>query len=66
MEKQIDPVQQLRKLVKTLGTQRAAAGALGVGPSIVNDMLSGKRGVSKKVLGKLGLKRVVVRTQRSA
>ena len=62
----IDPIAQLRKRVATHGTQRQAAKALGVSTSLVNEMLSGKRGITPHVLGQLGLKRVVVRTRRAA
>ena len=66
MAKYIDPIAQLAKWVKACGTQRQAASALGVSTSLVNEMLSGRRNITPHVLGQLGLKRVVVRTRRSA
>ena len=62
MEK--NPQRQLERLVDQLGSQTAAAQALGIGPSYFGDLLRGHRNVSDRVLTKLGLRRIVVRKRK--
>jgi len=62
MEK--NPQRQLERLVDQLGSQAAAAQALGIGPSYFGDLLRGHRNVSDRVLTKLGLRRIVVRKRK--
>ncbi|MDA1095365.1 MAG: helix-turn-helix transcriptional regulator [Acidobacteria bacterium] len=57
----IDPITHLRRLVRDLGSQQAAAAALGIGPSYLSDLLRGRRECSVAILKKLHLRRVVVR-----
>ena len=56
----ISPILRLERLVRDLGSQRAAAQSLGIGPSYFGDLLRGRRDCSLTVLRKLGLRRVVV------
>lgn len=57
----MDPAKQaIRELIDEKGTQAAAAEALGISPSFINDILHGKRNISKPVLTKLGFERVTV------
>lgn len=56
----ISPIARLERLVRDLGSQRAAAQSLGIGASYFNDLLRGRRDCSLEVLRKLGLRRVVV------
>jgi DNA-binding transcriptional regulator YdaS (Cro superfamily) len=62
MEK--NPQHHLERLVDELGSQAAAAQALGIGPSYFGDLLRGRRNVSDRVLTKLGLRRIVVRERK--
>ena len=59
-----NPQRQMERLVSQLGSQVAAAAALGIGPSYFCDLLRGRRNVSDAVLRKLGLRRIVVRQPR--
>jgi plasmid maintenance system antidote protein VapI len=61
-----DPVKVLRRLVKTLGTQRAAAAGLGISVNYMSDLINGRRDCSDRILAKLQLKRVIVTTRRKA
>ena len=56
----ISPIARLERLVRDLGSQRAAAQSLGIGASYFGDLLRGRRDCSLVVLRKLGLRRVVV------
>ncbi len=56
-----NPQLQMERLVSELGSQAAAAAALGIGPSYFSDLLRGRRNVSDSMLRKLGLRRIVVR-----
>jgi DNA-binding transcriptional regulator YdaS (Cro superfamily) len=62
----VDPAVALRRLVRTFGTQRAAADILGVTPSYFHDLLRGRRSCSDRILGKLHLRRVIVAVRRKA
>jgi hypothetical protein len=55
-----DPVKALRRLVKTLGTQRSAAAGLGISVNYFSDLINGRRDCSDRILAKLKLKRVIV------
>ena len=61
-----DPVKALRRLVKTLGTQRAAAAGLGISVNYMSDLINGRRDCSDRILAKLQLKRVIVTARRKA
>jgi plasmid maintenance system antidote protein VapI len=56
----VNPIIRLEQLVHRHGSQRAAATALGVGPSYFCDLLRGRRNCSDAILKKLRLKRVVI------
>jgi len=58
-----DPVKALRRLVETLGTQRAAAAGLGISVNYFSDLINGRRDCSDRILAKLHLKRVIVATR---
>jgi plasmid maintenance system antidote protein VapI len=53
------PHEALRKLVRELGSQKAAAKKLGFAPSFINDVLQGRREMTEALAAKLGFKRVV-------
>lgn len=53
------PYAALRKLIDTLGSQKAAADKLGFTPQFINDVLKGRREMTEALAGKLGFKRVV-------
>jgi plasmid maintenance system antidote protein VapI len=53
------PHDALRRLVKELGSQKAAAKKLGFTPSFINDVLQGRREMTEALASKLGFKRVV-------
>lgn len=57
-------VQELMQLVKKHGTQKAAAGAIGIHPSYLGEMLAGSRDISDNVLEKLGMTRVSVHVRK--
>lgn len=57
----VNPITRLERLVRDLGSQQAAAAALGIGASYFSDLLRGRRECSKPILKKLNLRRVVVR-----
>ena len=56
-----NPLEVLRALVAQYPTQRAAAKALAVSQPFLHDLLNGRRTFSDKMLGKLGLRRAVVK-----
>lgn len=53
----------LQKFRAEYPSQRDAATELGISQAFLNDMLNGKRNVSKRVLSKLGLESVVVKAR---
>jgi len=53
-----DPVAELQRWVRQYGTAKAAADALGLSSSYMNDLLHRRRRCSDSVLAKLGLQRV--------
>jgi len=59
-----DPIKVLRRLVKTLGSQRAAAAGLGISVNYMSDLINGRRSCSDRILTKLKLRRVIVATRR--
>lgn len=59
--KQIDPVAELRRVVQESGSQSEAARRLEVSGVYVHDLLSGKRGFSKRMLAKLGLRAIIIK-----
>ena len=54
---------ELEKCVAKAGSQKEAARLLGISTQYLNDLLRGRREASARVLGKLGLRRVVVRNK---
>lgn len=56
-----DPVACLREAVIKAGSQTAYAEATGLPQSYVSDVLNGHKPASERLLGILGLKRVVVK-----
>jgi predicted transcriptional regulator len=60
VEIDIDALDRVRAFVAKSGSQRAAAKALGVSLAFVNQMLSGKVPVSKRILAQLGLRRTII------
>ena len=52
-----EKLQELRDKYTTLGN---AASALSVSKQYLSDMLQGRRDISPRILGKLGLKRTVI------
>lgn len=57
---EVDPIARLRAWVDQYPTQQAAATAMGITPSYLSEMLSGKRYVSTKTLALLGLREAVI------
>ena len=55
-----DAAEALRAVVKSQGTQLAAAKRLGCSEAYVSDLLRGRRGFSDEMLGKLGLRRTII------
>jgi DNA-binding transcriptional regulator YdaS (Cro superfamily) len=55
-----DPVTELRQQVKAKGSQKAVADGLAISPSLLNDILKGKRNVSESLAARLGYERVIV------
>lgn len=61
MEDITDPArEELERLIAKVGTQKAAADKLGLSTSVVNDIVLGRRPISRNVLGKLGYERVTI------
>ncbi len=58
-----DPRKTLEQVVKEAGTQRAAADKLDISQQYLCDLLSGRRPFSEKMLAKLGLESVIVRSR---
>lgn len=57
--------QELRDRIKSYGTQRAAARAIGVSDAYVSDALTGQRPIGPAFLDWLGYDRVVVYVSRN-
>lgn len=55
-----DVLDRIRREVKACGTQQAFAAKIGVTQGYINDILKRKREPGPKVLGSLGLEKVVV------
>lgn len=56
-----DPArEELEKLIAKAGSQKAAADHLDISTSLINDIVLGKRNISRTVLNKLGCERVIV------
>lgn len=53
------PHNALRRLIRELGSQKAAAKRLGFTPQFINDVLQGRREMTEALASKLGYKRVV-------
>ncbi len=60
MKAEVDAVAALQQLVNKAGSQAAAAERLQVVPSVVSEMLKGRRKFSDAMLAKLGLRRTVI------
>ena len=58
--KPVEPLAALKSFVANYPTQKAAAGALGIGSSHLGSLLKGRRKIHDGILKKLGLKRIVV------
>lgn len=56
-----DPIDALDEAATKHGSVSAFARSAGLPPSYVHDVISGRRPASEKLLGALGLKRVVVK-----
>ena len=61
-----DPITELKAFVARYPTQQAAAQAIGISPPMMVDLLRGRRTFSERVLGQLGLTRIVVRKPAAA
>ena len=53
------PHNALRRLIRELGSQKAAAEKLGFTPQFINDVLRGRREMTEALASKLGYKRIV-------
>jgi predicted transcriptional regulator len=51
------PIEELKRLVREAGSQRAACALLGVSQAYVSDLLHGRRTFSDAVLLKMGLEK---------
>lgn len=60
MAKEVNALSALRQYVAAFPTQVAASEELGIKPSYMSDLLSGKRLISDRILDKLKLRRTVV------
>jgi plasmid maintenance system antidote protein VapI len=58
-----DPQEAIRAFVRGFETQAAAARALGISSQYLNDLLSGQRRCSDRLLSKLNLRRIVVQAE---
>jgi transcriptional regulator with XRE-family HTH domain len=59
-------IEDLRKLVKSKGSQQAAADELGITPAYINDILKGRRNLSEAMLEKLGYVKVIAHVKTDA
>lgn len=57
-------LEELRKRVDAAGSQTAAANQLGVSLSQLNEILNGRRDVSKSILQKIGFDKVVIHVKK--
>ena len=53
-------LEALRDAVTAAGSQRAAAARIGVSQAYLGDVLAGRRALGSRILGALGLRRVVL------
>ncbi len=53
------PQKTLRRLIREVGSQKAAAKKLGCSPQFINDVLQGRREMTETLAARLGFKRVV-------
>ena len=60
----IDPLRVLRAFVAHHPNQRTAATALGISQAYLSDLLNARRHLSEKLLAKLGLRQIVVKSFR--
>lgn len=60
----IDPLTHLKRFAAVHGTQVKTAEALEISPQFLRDMLSGRRGISDRILEKLGLQRTTIYSER--
>ena len=60
--KAVDPLATLRAFVARHANQRDAAAALGISPAYLSDLLNERRDLSQKLLAKLGLKQIVIKS----
>lgn len=60
MKREANPVHQLQTFVEAHDTQRAAAKALGISATFLNDLMHQRRPIPERFYRKLGLKRIVV------
>ena len=60
MKIDVDAVARLQRLVREVGSQKAAAQQLGCSNPMVTDLLMGRRKFSDAMLEKLGLRRTVI------
>lgn len=63
MPKQTNPLAVLADMEKKHGSRKALAAALGYSAPYLTDVFHGRRSITDKMLGKLGLSRVVVRAK---
>jgi len=61
--KQWNPLDTLRRVVDEAGTQREAAKRLEISPAYLNDLLAGRRSFSERMLVKLGLQSVIIKSR---
>lgn len=59
--KELDALTELQRFVDRFDTQAAAAAALEIQPSYMNDLIHCRRDIGENILRKLGLKRIVVK-----
>ncbi|SFT30415.1 hypothetical protein SAMN04487845_1751 [Methylobacterium sp. yr668] len=62
--RRIDPREALREAIEADGSASAAARRLGCSASYLIDVRHGRRPASKRLLGALGLRRIVVEAAR--
>lgn len=56
----------LNKRAEELGSQKAVAEELGISPSHLSDVLSGKRNLGEEILEQIGFEKVIVHVRSSA
>lgn len=61
MLKEVNAVETLKAFVGQFETQQEAAGSLGVHASYLSELLNQRRDIPDKLLGKIGLRRTVVK-----